>query len=108
MQTQQKDSAPDISNISRKIRFLERRRDNLLGRVNEGRGTERSLSFDKAEIESLNGALDAMRYHWSTIARLDNPLSSLRELSEAVKSGNRPEIAEALVKADEVLADFEA
>lgn len=104
----EKSEAPDISSVGRKIRFLERRRDNLLGRIQAGRGTEKSLSFDKAEVEALNGALDALRYHWATVARLDTPLTSLRELSEAVKAGNRPSIAEALVKADEVLADYDA
>lgn len=104
----QNDPPPDISSISRKIRFLERRRDNLLGRIEQGNGTERSLAFDRNEIESLEAALDALRYHWATVSRLDTPLTSLRELSEAVKAGDRPSIATALVKADEILQDFDA
>jgi hypothetical protein len=108
MQTVEQQSAPDISSMGRKIRFLERRRDNLLGRIEEGRGTERSLAFDRNEVESLEAALDAMRYHWATVSRLDTPLTSLRELSEAVKAGDRPNIATALVKADEILADYHA
>lgn len=103
-----KEARPDISSVGRKIRFLERRRDNLLGRIQNARGTEQSLNFDRSEVDALNGALDALRYHWAIVSRMDTPLTSLRELSEAVKAGNRPAIAEALVKADDILADFEA
>ena len=98
---------PNISSISRKIRFLERRRENLLSRIKSGKGTERSLAFDRNEVESLDSALDAMRYHWSVVSRMENPISALRGLTEAVEEGSRSHIAEAMVKAQDVLNDFE-
>jgi hypothetical protein len=101
------DQFPEIHGLAKKLRFLERRRDNLEERVTEHRGTEGSLTFDRAEIAALDAALDAMRYHWAVISRLDTPLSALRSLIDAVGAGKRGEIANAVALGIDVLSEFD-
>lgn len=97
---------PGVNGLGKKIRFLERRRDNLVDRVTNKQGTDASLNFDRSEIAALETALDALRYHWATISRLDTPLTILQELVEAVEAGDRVETAESVARAKEVLADY--
>jgi hypothetical protein len=102
-------SPPEITGLAKKLRTLERRRDELVSRLESQRGTEASLAYDKAEISALDAGVDALRYHWTIVSRLDTPLAVLRELLEAVDTpGSKMALADAKAKAKETLDEFEA
>lgn len=100
--------APVIRGLSRKIRCLERRKDALDTRIQAGTGSNKSLDYDRAESDSIVAALDALRYHWAIVQRMDTPLTALGALVETVEKGDKPGIAESMARGREVLEEFEA
>lgn len=99
---------PRISGVAGKLVALERRRDYLANQIAEGRGSEGSLQFARAEMDALESALDVMTYHRSIVDRLDTPLSMIRELVDCLNDNTHPVDPDVVARAEVILDEYGA
>ena len=97
---------PRIHGLSGKLLTLERRREFLTRQLTEGVGSRGALEFARSEQEALEAVVDALRYHRAIVNGLDNPLTVLRELVEALQDGRSA--TGAIHRAKQVLEEYEA
>ena len=97
---------PVIRDLASKLTALQRRKEFLSRQLTEKRGSDSSLNFSRAEHSALGAAVDALKFHRTTVDGMDRPLGLLRELMEMVRAGeNEPDT---LRRAQLVLDEFGA
>lgn len=96
-----------LRNVSSKIGSLERRQDYLRKQVSERRGSPGALQFAHAELEAINAAVLALKFHRNTIEAVDEPIGVLKDVVEAYKAPpDSGELRLAIKRAELVLEDF--
>jgi len=100
---------PRIERVNAKIGILERRCDWLRTRLAEPGRNDRQQSFDRAEVEALEAACSALRYHRQSLDADTDPVLSLAEILDAVEESGpalSDRIESAIIRARRVLRDL--
>lgn len=101
-------SGPVIPRVWAKIQTLERRADHLRRRLDEGRGNERTMDFDRSELDALSAACVALRYHAAALYAETDPVLALAELADAIEGDDDDRIDSAIARAQRILRELHA
>ena len=97
---------PRIDSIFAKLKMLERRADHLRQRIAESRGNERSRDFDRSEIDALEAACAALRYHAAALYADTDPTLALAELIDSLEIEDDDRIDAALARGKRILREL--
>lgn len=79
-------AGPRIERVNAKIGTLERRIEWLRQRLAAGDRPERQQTFDRVEVEALEAACAALRYHRQALDADTDPVLALAELNDALEA----------------------
>lgn len=80
--SQAQQQLPHINSLASKIVALERRGEFLRDQIQERRGSEGAIQFSIKELEAIEAAVDALKYHRSVVNNMDNALLLLQVVVE--------------------------
>ena len=108
-------AGPRIERVNAKIGTLERRIEWLRSRLaeaNRGDRNDRQQTFDRAEVEALEAACAALRYHRQALDAETDPVLALSELLDATTSElagweDTERLAEAVRRGQRVLKELD-
>jgi len=97
---------PLIKNVNARIGFLERKTEHLTRKIEQRRGSDRSLSFDQEELSAVEAGIKALRrFRAEDDGTIDAALLALSELVDAAASDDAQRIGNAIRRARAALED---
>lgn len=96
--------------IPKRLTELERRRDYLLGQIDDTRISASKRGYIECEYKAICAGIVALKFHQHVVSRLDEPLSILTEIVEAYDGPANQEarVRAAVRRARPVIEEFRA